>query len=178
MKKFATIVSAGALIAVLAVSLGVVSKASADDDNGKGKDKGMSMGMMVKDDMGLGIGDGSRQSAVIRPNGDFQVTGVTANSVSTSDNTVNVTFYGFTRTVSVAGATFRAGGRTIALSDIQAGDKLTAKGNWNETTHAVTVSQVEDISARVRNTSDLQVQINNLLELVRQLQERLRALQR
>jgi septal ring factor EnvC (AmiA/AmiB activator) len=117
-----------------------------------------------------------QESAVLRPNGDFTVTGVTVNSVDTSANTATVTLYGFTRTVSVAGATLWGGGKNITLADIKSGDKLIARGNFNSSTRAITVSEVRDASYAAQATSDLQKQIEELRKKLNELQAQLRAL--
>ena len=117
-----------------------------------------------------------QESAVLRPNGDFIVTGVTVSSVNTSANTATVTLYGFTRTVSVAGATLWGGGKSITLADIKAGDKLVARGNFNSSTRAITVSEVRDVSYAAQATSDLQKQIEELRKRLNDLQAQLRAL--
>lgn len=163
--------------------------ALADNDNNKGNSKKLGQ---VNDDIlnilsndnnanrrGLGIGvAGDQQSGIIRPNGDFRVTGVTVNSISTSTNTLNVSFFGFTRDVNISGAQiFARGGAAITISDIRAGDKLVATGNFNSSTKALTVKQIRDVSLERSNAADnLQQRINQLLELVKKLQDQLNAL--
>jgi len=116
-----------------------------------------------------------KEAAVtIRANGDFRVSGVSVNSVNSSTNVINVSFFGFTRDVNVSGAKIFGGGQEISLGDIQAGDKLNASGNYNVTTRAITVYEIKNVTMR-KNTLDIQARIQQLLEMIQKLQEQLRS---
>ncbi len=112
----------------------------------------------------------TQESASVKSNGDFSVTGVKVNSVDASSNSVNVSLYGLSKTVSLAGASIIGSNQNIAVSDIQVGDVLSGSGNYNESTHAVTISRVVDNSYTSRNVSSIQAQIQHLLDLIQQLQ--------
>ena len=116
----------------------------------------------------------TQESASIKSNGDFSVTGVTVNSVDASSNSVNVSLYGLSKTVSLAGASIMGSNQTISVSDIQVGDILSGSGNYNEATHAVTISRVVDNSYTNRNVSNIQAQIQHLLDLIQQLQAQIK----
>ena len=116
----------------------------------------------------------TQPSVSIDPSGHFTVTGVTVDSVDTGANTLTVSLYGFTRTVSVAGAVISGAGQAnLSLSNIQAGDVLSGTGTFDPTSHAITVTTVVDTSYAVRNTANIQAQINQLMQLVQQLQAQL-----
>lgn len=194
MKKIQLITFAGIAVFVFLAAFAVSERARAEQDNNNngsngmnssttmmnsGEKKGNMMGEFENDwkgANGLGFGTG-QESAIVRPNGDFRVTGATANSVDVSAATVNATLFGLNRTVSLSGARIVGGGQAIALSDIKAGDKINALGNYNATAHIATVSQVMDISYSNRQTTDIQSRIQQLLRLVEQLQAQLKALQ-
>ncbi len=116
------------------------------------------------------------ESVSLKSNGDFSVTGVKVNSVDASSTSVNVTFYGFVRTISLAGAVITGAGQTIAVSDIQPGDILSASGNFNEATHVLNVASVVDVSSISKANAGIQAQINSLLQFVQQLQAQLSAM--
>ena len=115
----------------------------------------------------------SGQAVIIRANGDFRVNGVTANSVNASSSLINVTFFNFTRDVNVSGAKIMGGGRAISLSDIQAGDKLNAAGNYNASTKVITVYEIQDITARTQNISEIQKRIQQLMDMINALKAKL-----
>jgi len=126
----------------------------------------------------LGIGFGTQQeSVVMRQDGSFRVTGVTVNSVNASANTVNVNFYGFNRDVSLAGAEIAGSGKTaINISDIKAGDKLSARGTFNKSTKVIAVSKVYDVtSQKSADTSKIQSKIDELLQLLEKLRAQLKS---
>jgi DNA-directed RNA polymerase subunit L len=116
------------------------------------------------------------RAVTMRANGDFRVSGVEVVSVNASSNILRVRFFGFERDINVAGARLIGGGRTITLADFLAGDKLTGSGNFNESTRAITVRDIHNLSYRNRgvNTTAIQNRINELLEAVRKLEEQLR----
>lgn len=116
------------------------------------------------------------RAVTMHANGNFRVSGVKVNSVNASGNMLNVEFFGFNRDVSVAGAKFIGGGKTITLADFQAGDMLSGNGNFNSSTKVLTVNEVHNLSYRNRASGDLQLRINELLNLVKKLQEQLNAL--
>jgi hypothetical protein len=111
-----------------------------------------------------------QESASLDSNGDFNVTGVKVNSIDASSNSVNVSLYGLSKTVSLAGVSIIGSNQTISVSDIQVGDILSGSGNYNEATHAITISKVIDNSYTTRNVSSIQAQIQHLLDLINQLQ--------
>jgi len=181
MKKILLIAFTGVVVFVFLAMLTVSERAKAEQNSGNYESKNViSTAGEFENDWkganGLGFGTG-QESAIIRPNGDFRVTGAIANSIDASAGTVNATLLGLSRTVSLSGAKIRGGGKTLSLSDIQAGDRLNAMGNYNATVHTATVSQVVDLSYANRQTSDLQSRIQQLLQLVQQLQAQLKALQ-
>ena len=118
-------------------------------------------------------GEDNKKAAIIEEDGDFKVNGVTANSVNVSANTINVTFFGFTRDINVSGAKFFSGGKSISLSDIQSGDKLNATGNYNASTKAVTVEEVRDTTLRTQNISEIQKRIQQLIDMINALKAKL-----
>ncbi len=115
----------------------------------------------------------NKKAAIIEEDGDFKVNGVTVNSVNVSANTINVTFFGFTRDINVSGAKFFSGGKSISLSDIQSGDKLNANGNYNVSTKVVTVEEVQDTTLRTQNISEIQKRIQQLMDMINALKAKL-----
>lgn len=169
------------VLAMSATSLTVLAKDKnneSDNEHSTGASMfapGQMMKIEARDDNGRVLGGNTTQPTVsINPNGDFKVTGVLVNSVNVAGNSVNVTFYGFTRDINISGATF--GGSAQSLADIMAGDVVSAAGNFNSSTHALTVKLVRDVTAHGTSPSAMNDRINQLLEMVRQLQEQLRAL--
>ncbi|MEW5907809.1 MAG: hypothetical protein AB1643_01330 [Patescibacteria group bacterium] len=114
------------------------------------------------------------RSVTMKFNGNFIVSGVVVNSVSTSTNTLNVKFYGFNHDVNVSGAKIIGGGQRITLDDFKPGDVLSGKGNFNENTRVIVVSKINNLSFRGRATSSIQARIQELLNLIRQLEEKLK----
>ena len=196
--KYRVSIAAGIAAVSLALAVGVVSQAFADNegnDNGNGTKMGQMMqsnsasNMMDKmtENMDEGFGgmglklesiNGNRdaESVVIKPNGDFRVTGAVVNSISSSTSMLNARLFSFSRDINLAGAQIYGANHPISLGDIQPGDKLMATGNFNESTHAITVSQINDTSYTTRNTSDIQTRIQALMQIVNQLQAQLKAL--
>lgn len=125
---------------------------------------------------GLGIGvNGDQPSVVLRPNGDYRVTGVTVNSVSSSTNTLNVSLFGFSKDVNISGAKiFAKGGGAITINDIKVGDKLISIGNYNSSTKVITVNEIRDISiTKAGNDSAIQQRIQQLLEMIKKLRDQI-----
>lgn len=120
--------------------------------------------------------NGDQPSAVMHPNGDFRLTGVTVNSVDTSANTITGTLYGVTRTVSAAGASLWGGGKSITLSDIKAGDKIVVVGSYSADTHSLTIREVRDVTYSQQAVSGVQKQIEELRRKLQELQEQLKGL--
>jgi len=114
-----------------------------------------------------------QQAVVIRANGDFRVNGVIANSVNASSSLINVTFFGFTRDINVSGAKIIGGGRVLSLSDIQPGDKLNAVGNYNAATKVITVYEIQDVTLRSQNISEIQKRIQQLMDMINALKAKL-----
>jgi len=123
-----------------------------------------------------GANEDGGKSVIMKSNGDFKVSGVTVNSVSTSTNVLNVSFFGFTRDVNVGGVKIIGGGNMITLADIQPGDKLTGRGNFNESTRAITVSEIRDVSFTSRNTTNIRARIQELWDLIQKLQNQLKGI--
>lgn len=128
---------------------------------------------LEKGSTGLGIGTGL-ESAVLRPNGDFRVTGVTVNSVSSTTNSINVSFYGFTRDVNIGNAKITGGGKNLSINDIVAGDKISATGTYDKNTRVITVKKIFIIN--YKNRSDKEKRIQELMDQIKKLQERLEKL--
>ena len=128
-----------------------------------------------------GEGQGSQgmndvqESISLNANGNFKITGAKVVSVDTAAGTITATLYGFTKTVNVSGAAITGGNATMTLGTIQAGDVLSATGNFNEATHAVTVNTVNDVSSVPNGTSAIQSRLSMLMQLVAQLQAQLQA---
>ena len=123
------------------------------------------------------LSDDVNRGVIVRDNGDFRVRGAVVNSISEANNTVNVTFYGFTRDVSLAGAKLIGGGSEIKLSDFRTGDKLAAHGNFNELTKSLTIKEVHNISYnRGVRTGDIEKRINELLKMIEELKAKLNGL--
>ncbi len=197
--------TAGAFMAVaLVAAMGVSMRASADNGS-EGGDHGNGNGLINAQaalsaaaglststfsvsipggDHGNGQNQGEgeqgassmQESASVTPSGNFKLTGAKVVSVDANANTITATLYGITRTVSVAGASITGGGASMGLGSIQAGDVLSATGNYNEMTHTVTVNTVNDVSAKNANTSAIQSRISALMQLVQQLQAQLQAM--
>ncbi len=117
-----------------------------------------------------GLGGSMNESASLKADGSFTVTGVKVNAVDAASNSATVTLYGFTHTVNLSGAAITGGGRMITLADIQPGDTLSGSGTFDEATHAITVSSVNDLSYASQNTANIQAQIQQLLQLLQKLQ--------
>ncbi len=130
---------------------------------------------------GQGQGGGSQsmnsvqESASLNANGNFKITGAKVVSVDTAANTITATLYGFTKTVSVSGAAITGGNATMALGAIQPGDTLSATGNFDEMTHAVTVNTVNDVSSIPSGSSAIQSRLSMLMQLVAQLEAQLQS---
>jgi ribosomal protein S30 len=122
------------------------------------------------------INDG-RRAVTMNASGDFRVSGVEVVSVNASSNILRVRFFGFERDINVTGARLIGGGRTITLADFQAGDKLSGSGNFNETTRAITVKEIHNLSYRNRNTANVEARIQELLKMIEQLKEQLKKVQ-
>ena len=123
-----------------------------------------------------GLNDGNKRAVTMQHDGTYRVSGVEVKSVNASAQTLTVEFFGFTREVSVAGAKLIGGGRTITLADFQVGDKLTAKGMFDTATRAIKVYEVHNTSYRNRASGDIQARIQELLEMIRKLQEQIRTM--
>lgn len=117
------------------------------------------------------------RAVILRDNGDFRVRGVVVNSVSASTSVLTVSYFGFSRDVNVAGAKLIGGGREIQLSDFKAGDTLSASGNLNESTRAITVKEIHNHSF-VRNgrIDEIQKRIDELLKMIDALRSKLNSL--
>jgi hypothetical protein len=172
-KKFFAL-SAAALM--LTASIGSLTAFAKDG----GENEGNKM-MKMSPSFMMGHGDDEKgkataeESVSINASGDFRVTGVMVNSVNVGANSMNVTFYGFTRDVNVSGAVIT--GSANLLAQVVAGDKVSAVGNWNKTTHVLTIKEVRDVTSHAQNgNGDTNQRINQLLEMVRQLQAQLEAL--
>lgn len=123
--------------------------------------------------LGVGIGSGV-ESVVMRQDGSFRVTGAVVNSVN--GYSVNVSLYGFSRDVSLAGAELTGSGGSITMSDIKAGDKLSARGVYNKTTKVITVTKVLDISSKKSSEmANIEARINELFALLEKLRAQLKA---
>lgn len=119
----------------------------------------------------------SQESLSLNPSGHFTLTGASVVSVDASANTITATLYGITKTVSVGGAAITGGNGTIALGAIQAGDTISATGQWSESSHTATVATVNDVSYAQKNQAGIQAQIASMMQLLQQLQARLAAMQ-
>lgn len=125
-----------------------------------------------------GLNDGNKRAVTMQGDGSYRVSGVKVVSVNVSGNMLTVEFFGFTREVSVAGARIIGGGKQITLADFQAGDILTGKGTFNQTTRAIGVQEVHNLSYRNRASTDINNRIQALLDMIRKLQEQIQALRR
>lgn len=122
------------------------------------------------------VNDGNKRAVTMQGDGSYRVSGVKVVSVNASGNMLTVEFFGFTREVSVAGARLIGGGKHITLADFQAGDILTGKGTFNQTTRAIGVQEVHNLSYRNRASTDINNRIQALLEMIRKLQEQIKAM--
>ena len=175
----------GLVACAMIVATAGVARVYARDDN-EGSDRNMYATTKSGDGMGQqeregenGQGDQmeTKESASLHSDGSFTVTGVKVNSVDAASGSLNVALFGFSRTVTVSGATIVGAGRTISVGDIQPGDMLTAAGVFNETNRSISVSRVMDVSFAQRNTVNVQSKIQQLLQMVQALQAQLQALQ-
>ena len=173
-RKLSLKILAGTLVAVFVFTAFSFAFAKEDENENKSQ-RTIGWGEMKKlVDSSIKDSAVGEAAVTIRANGDFRVSGVTVNSVSSSTNAINVSFFGFSRDVNVSGAKIFGGGKEIPLGDIQAGDKLNASGNYNVTTRAITVYEIKDVTMR-KNTLDIQARIQQLLEMIQKLQEQLRS---
>lgn len=183
-QKLKTFIYVGFTALALVVTVSVISQVSAEENE---ENEGLRLGqlkqatkILEKLDEGFGMRMDNvareRESAMIKPNGDFRITGVVVNSVVSSTNMLNGSLFGLSRDVSVSGAQIFGAGGPISLGDIMPGDKLVATGNFNRDTRAITVKQIHDLSSTGRSSTDIQAKIQSLIEIVRQLQEQLKAL--
>lgn len=123
-----------------------------------------------------GLQDGNKRAVTMQHDGTYHVSGVEVKAINTSSQMLTVEFFGFTREVSVAGAKLIGGGKTITLADFQIGDKLTGKGTFDPATRAIGVREVHNMTYRNRASTDIQARIQELLEMIRQLQEKIRSM--
>ena len=116
-------------------------------------------------------------SLSIGPNGQIRITGANLTAVSGSALTVNV--WGMTFNVNAAQSQLAGSSQqTIALTDMQVGDKLTVTGTIDPSTGAVTGQVIVDYSLATRQAgSALQSRISQLLQLIQQLQSQLNLMQ-
>lgn len=117
-----------------------------------------------------------RRAVTMQADGSFRVSGVVVKSVNADGKKITVEFFGFTREVSVAEARFIGGGQTITLADVKEGDNLTARGRFDAAAKIIHVKEVHDLSYNARRSGDIQARIQELLEMIRQLQERIKNL--
>ncbi len=183
MSKIIKIFLASAMIVVVAAAFSVAGRnASArDEDNKNNNGQGVMLGVgnLLKkvEDGGRGVIEGNvaGESLSVNFKGDFKANGVVVNSVSTSTNMLNVSLFGFSKDVSLAGAAFLG---DITVNDIRAGDKIMLSGNFNQTTRVITISRVNDIFAKQRkdsafNAAKIQQRIQELQDLIKRLQAQL-----
>lgn len=176
MKKLLQI---GSVLGVIALALVLVIPfgASAESDKpAKGLEKAtqaiQKMDAKLSGDLEKAwkIGD-NEHSVMIRANGEFRVHGAKVNSVS--DSVLNVSLFGFSRDVNVAGAKLIGGGNALSLADFKAGDVLVATGKFDAQAKTITVSEIHNLSFR-KDTSTIEARIAELLKMVRQLQNQLK----
>lgn len=117
-----------------------------------------------------------RRAVTMQADGSFRVSGVVVKSVNVDGKKITVEFFGFTREVSVAEARFIGGGQTITLADVKEGDNLTARGRFDVATKVIHVAEIHDLTYKTRRSGDIQARIQELLEMIRQLQERVKNL--
>ncbi len=175
-KKLLAKILGVAMIAIFAVVAFNVASAENDDDSmSVVKSKGATLGWGEMKKLSDYDKEESRsgEAAVVRANGDFRVNGVTVNSVNASSSIINITFFGITRDVNVSGAKIMGGGRALVLSDIQTGDKLNAAGNYNASTKAITVYEIQDVTSRTQNISEIQKRIQQLIDMINALKAKL-----
>ena len=171
----------GIMAAVLVSAMGVGAYA---DNNEKKLDKQLNSvekkleSFESQIERAWGLHDGHRRSVTMQADGSYHVSGVKVVSVNASGNMLTVEFFGFTREVSVAGARLIGGGKLITIADFQAGDILTGKGTFNQTTRAIGVQEVHNLSYHNRVSTDINNRIQALLEQIRKLQEQIKALRR
>lgn len=119
---------------------------------------------------------GTQESVIIRPSGEFRLTGVHVNSVDSVGMMLSGGLYGFSKDVSVAGAELHArNGRVLSLGDIKVGDKLIVRGNWDRTSHVITVKYIRDVSVvnDPAASAKIQSRIDELLKMIAALQAKL-----
>lgn len=180
----------GALLAVLISTVAIVAYAEDDDEDRKmdrmEKKMEKSVNQMERKlesfegriEHAWGLNDGNKRAVTMQHDGTYRVGGVEVKAVNASSQMLTVEFFGFTRDVSVTGAKLIGGGRTITLADFQVGDKLMGRGSFNPTTRAITVHEVHNLSYRNRASSDIQARIQELLDMIRKLQEQIQSLKR
>lgn len=180
MKKFLQI---GSVLSVLALALAITVPASAESEkSAKGLEKALQAVQKAETKLSNNlekawkIGD-NENSVMIRADGEFRVHGVKVNSVSASSSMLNVSLFGFSRDVNVAGAKLIGGGQAISLSEFKAGDVLAATGRFDAQAKAITVSEINNLSSR-KDTSAIESRIEELLKMVRRLQEQLKNINR
>lgn len=166
-------------VLVLVAGASFAHRTSAKDDNENDSEgrNGTVMSNQNDNETESENSSNENQSVRINENGDFTVTGAVVNSVAASANTINASLYGLSRDVSLANATLTGRGHAIAIADIAAGDKISAKGHYDASSRTITVSELRDISFQTREVQGIQSQIQALLDMVHKLEAQLNALQ-
>lgn len=124
------------------------------------------------------------QSIAVNPQGDVRLTGAEVTAVS--GNQLTVKLWGWNLTVDRTNAqiigkvniqeiTGQSTSTATSTAEINVGDKLLVKGTVNSTTGVVTASWIKNLSLQQQGIADIQSRISQLLQLIQQLQARLRA---
>lgn len=116
----------------------------------------------------LGFNANIPQSFSISPEGRVKITGAALNSVASG--TMQVAIWGLNLTIDISHANINAGGQSVQLSDMKNGDKIMVSGTITQGTNVIAAEQVQDRSLNNQRVIDIQNQINQLLQLLRSLQ--------
>jgi len=97
--------------------------------------------------------------------------------VTGGDNEVlTVGLHGLTFQVDASGAKVYAGGKKIAVSDLEVGDKLLIKGVVDPDTGIIEATRIYDRSVHRQSIQNLRLRIQELLERIEELRARIRNL--
>jgi len=87
---------------------------------------------------------------------------------------LKVKIFGLIFTVDASEATTVGGGKELVLSDLKVGDRLLIKGVVNAETGVIEANRIHDRTLHKTAISNLKVRIQELLQIIERLQERLR----
>lgn len=154
------------------------------DDDRRGRNQGQNLNAVDQGDDDNEIIRETQETLRILPNGNIRITSANLDSIETSAGTTTATstptgrlgisIFGIRLTVDASNARIVNSGATTTLADFRVGNKLSIKGTINSSTGLVSAQLIHNRTLRDRNVEDLQRRIQELLEMVRKLQDELR----